>query len=374
MSESPMLRVGLLADTVTGGGGMGRYAREVLRALARRSDVQLVVVVPAGSAPVVAELVGRRTDVVEIPIRGRSRVGHALWERYRLGRVLADAGVGVVHGVKHLVPRTRLPTVLTVHDLFPLTMPKQFGLVKRTLLPRQYLASMRAAARLVAVSGAVRARLHALDPRLAAKTVVAPNGFTQDLLRVPPVSLPELTGHPFALLVGDLSPRKNAGFVFDLWPDVYDATGGLQLAVVGPDGWRSRRTRRRLSELVAAGMAVRPGRVADGSLRWCYENTRVVLLPTLEEGFGLPTLEAAAFGAPVVANPDPALMEAGRGWPTFVDLDDREGWRHAIVVAAGSERTANDVAATAPTWDDHVRVLVDTYRAVTSPAATPVAS
>ena len=99
-------------------------------------------------------------DVIEIG--GRGQVGRALWERYRLGRVLERAGVQVVHGTKHLVPVTRLPTVLTVHDVMPVTWPQQFKLVKRALLPRQFLRSLRATTVIVAASQTTARRL-ALD-------------------------------------------------------------------------------------------------------------------------------------------------------------------------------------------------------------------
>lgn len=368
----PTLRVAVLADTVTGGGGMARYTREIVRALARRHDVELVVVAPSDAGLVLDGLgLGDRV-VATVPIRGGTRVGRGLWERYSLGHRLERDDVDVVHGTKHLLPRTRLPTVLTVHDLFPLTWPQQFGPVKRALLPRQYLASLREADALVTVSEAVRDRLAALEPELAAKAVAAPNGLTRHLFHVDAVPVPGLVDRPFALIVGDLSPRKNAQFLFDLWPEIHRATG-LVLAAVGPDGWRSRTSRRRLAALVAEGLAARPGLVSDGELRWCYEHARVVLLPTVEEGFGLPVLEAAAFNVPVVANPDPALVEAGRGWPTFVELADRAGWVRAVAAAAAMRPEPNDLARSAPTWDDHASALVDAYRRV-STDRSPVAA
>jgi glycosyltransferase involved in cell wall biosynthesis len=361
------LRVAVLADTVVGHAGMGRYAREVLRGLARRRDVELIPVVPRDNVSAVdaLDLGDQAVDRIEVP--GRTRVEHGLWERYRLGARLNRYAVDVVHGLKHLVPKTRLPTVLTVHDLVLLTWPQQADLAKRLLLPRQYRASLRSAQVLVAVSEATRQRLIAYDASFEAKTVTDPLGFSPELLAVDPVPVPELVDQRFALVVGDLSPRKNLGFLADLWPEIDAAAGGLRLAVVGPDGVRSGPTRRRVDDLVDRGLAVRPGRVSEGALRWCYEHARVVLLPTLEEGFGLPVLEAAVLGAPVVANPDPALVETGRGWPTFVDVSDRGGWIRAVVDASTTDRDRSRTAvAGSDTWDAHVSGLVDAYRRAVS--------
>jgi glycosyltransferase involved in cell wall biosynthesis len=359
--ESP-IRVAVLADTVTGRAGMGRYAREVLRGLARREDVALVPIVPRVAAGAIEALDLARPLLDQIEVPGRTRVEQGLWERYRLGTVLERHPVDVVHGIKHIVPRTNRPTVLTVHDLVTLTWPQQADLVRRLLLPRQYRASLRSAQVLVTYSEATRQRLTDFDPALGAKAVTAPIGFTPELLSADPLPVPDLVGRAFALVVGDLSPRKNIGFLVELWPEIFSATGGLLLAVVGPDGARSRSTRHRVAELVEAGMAVRPGRVAEGALRWCYEHARVVLLPTLEEGFGLPVLEAAVFQVPVVASPEPALVEVGQGWPTFVDLTDRARWIEAIVEAGPRGETRHSPLTAWPTWDEHVAGLVGAYR------------
>jgi glycosyltransferase involved in cell wall biosynthesis len=359
------IRVAVLADTLTGRAGMGRYAREVLRGLARRDDVELVPIVPRGDASAIGALDLARPvlDVIEVP--GRSRVAHGLWERYRLGTVLKRYPVDVVHGIKHIVPRTRSPTVLTVHDVVLLTWPQQADLVRRVLLPRQYRASLRSARVLVTYSEATRRRLAEFDPALGAKAITAPIGFTPELLAAAPIPVPELVGRAFALVVGDLSPRKNIGFLADLWPEIFATTHGLLLAVVGPDGARSRPTQRRVAKLVDAGMAVRPGYVPDGVLRWCYDHARLVLLPTLEEGFGLPVLEAAVFQVPVVANPEPALVEVGGGWATFVDLADRDGWVQAVVDVNATHDPAREPLADWPTWDQHVAGLVTAYRRAT---------
>lgn len=356
------IRAAVLADTVSGQAGMGRYTREVLRGLARREDIDLVVIVPSASAGEIGnlDLAKPVVDLIEVP--GRTRIEQGLWERYRLGPVLERFPVDVVHGIKHIVPRTRLPTILTVHDLVLLTWPQQADLVRRLLLPRQYRASLRDARVLVTVSEATRQRLADLDPAFGAKALAAPIGFTPELLAADPLPVPGLDGRAFALVVGDLSPRKNIGFLVDLWPEVFAATNGLLLAVVGPDGARSDSTARRVEGLVDAGMAVRPGRVTEGALRWCYEHARVVLLPTLEEGFGLPVLEAAVFQVPVVANIEPALIEVGQGWPTFVDLNDRAGWAEAILETSTAERTKRAPVPDWPTWDGHVASLVDAYR------------
>jgi glycosyltransferase involved in cell wall biosynthesis len=352
------VRVGLLATALHGRGGLARFERELLRALGDRSDVEVVLVVPPGEEDA-ADLAPNVRAV--LTLRGRGTIGRGLDERYGIGRRLEAAGVDVIHGTKHLVPRTRVPTVLTVQDLILLTWTRTFPGPKAVLLPRQYRASLLDATLLVAVSAATRRRLGELDPALVDKTVLVPNGLSMRLLEVVPEPLAAVSDQPFALVVGDLSARKNLDLLFDLWDDVAAATG-LLLVVVGPAGWRSDRTQARLAELQARGVAVWAEDAPDEQLRWCYEHATMLLMPSLEEGFGFPIVEGLAFGVPVLASDDAALVEVGRGLVTHLDPRDHEAWRRAIVRTADAPRPLPTLLSNLPTWSDCAAATIDAYR------------
>ena len=360
------LRVGFLADTVDRPGGIGRYTREVLAALGRRDDVRLVVAAPGRARDAVAGLVGSNLDtLLTVPAAGQ--LGIALWERYASGARFARAGVDLVHGTKHLVPRGVRVTVLTVHDVMTLTRAHEARLAKRLLLPAQYRATLSQATGLVAVSAATRDRLGAIDHGWAAKTVVVPNGLSEHLLQAEAEPVTALDGKRFALVVGDLSPRKNVALLLDLWEEVSRGAGGLHLAVLGGDGPHSETTRQRLAGLADRGLATWVHESSDAQLRWCYEHAGVVLFPSVEEGFGFPVLEALAFGAPVLASTDPALVEVSAGSDRVRHLDPRDAvaWREAIIAASAVPRDLPGVPmlpAGAWTWDEHAAGLVAVYR------------
>lgn len=338
---------------------MARYTRELVRALGERPDVELVLVAPAGARASLADMTV--PNLVEtIDVRGRTQIDRSLWERFRLGGVLEQHGVDVVHGTKHLIPRTGLPTVLTVHDVLAITWPQQYALAKRMLLPAQFRASLKQATVLVSVSGATAERLTALDPAFGAKTIVAQNGLSIELLTVAP--RPPRTPPPgrFALVVGDLSPRKNVSLLVRIWERVAAATGGLHLVAVGPDGWRSAATRRGIEDLARRGIAAWARHVTDEELRWYYEHAAVVLAPAIEEGFGLPVGEALALGAPVVASTDRALVEVAQGRAVHVAPDDPEGWVTAVVAAAVAPKP-EDAPPVFATWTAHAARVVEAY-------------
>jgi glycosyltransferase involved in cell wall biosynthesis len=354
------VRVAYVAGALGDGGGMARYARELLRALDRRDDVEVVVVIPSAAASSLPD-VATRVIADIVAFHGTGPIGRALWERQRLGRVLERLDVDVVHGMKHILPRTRLPTVLTVHDVMPLSRREQFGLAKRLLLPRQYLASIKGADVLLCVSAATARRIVEIDASLGDRIIVSHLGVASALQTAEPHPPATAPNEPFALVVGDLSPRKNMAFLLDIWSDVESATGGLRLLAVGPDGWKSSATRARLTAASSRGEAVWAKHVDDSELRWCYEHAAVVLMPTLEEGFGLPVLEALALGSPVVASTDPALVEASQGRAHHVDVRSRDAWIKAIAATLAAPRPAP--VSDLPTWDQCAATTMAAYRA-----------
>jgi len=351
------LRVGILADSLGEGGGIARYVEEIVRGVAAHPDIALTVFARVEQVDAARALAPTAREVVAIG--GRGQIGRSAWEVGRLGGLVERLGIDVVHGTKHVLPRTSRAKVLTAHDVTVLTHPEQFPVAKRLLVPRVYRWSLREADVVIAVSETTRHRLVSLDPALGDRVIVVPNGTATEITESASTRLRELDGRSFALVVGDLSPRKNLSVLLDIWDEVWAATGWT-LAVVGPDGWRSRGTRRRLERLVRAGQAVRPGRVSDAELRWCYEHAETLLYPSLEEGFGLPVVEALALGTPVIATTDAAVVEVGAGVPRHVDPRDRAGWCDAITDAARSARARQ--ARVGPEWARSARLTVEAYQ------------
>ncbi len=170
--------------------------------------------------------------------------------------------------------------------------------------------------------------------------MVVPNGLSSKLVHTDSEPVEGLVGTRFALVVGDLAPRKNVQLLLDLWREVAREADAFRLVVLGHPGPHSEATQGKLEELASEGLAVWLRGASDAALRWCYEHATVVLFPTLEEGFGFPLLEARTFGAPVIASTDPALVEVSAGAANVRHLDatDPGAWLAAIVTAAAVPR------------------------------------
>lgn len=170
---------------------------------------------------------------------------------------------------------------------------------------------------------------------------------------------------PLVLMVGSVEPRKNQQAVLSaaqlLWAEGVD----FELLVIGGGhSWYLEQFDREVRRLQRAGRPVRVGRgVPDDVLAQAYADARVVVFPSLQEGYGLPVAEALATGTPVITSRYGSTAEIARdGGCLLVDPRDDD----AIADAMRSVITDDSVharlvaearARTNATWPDYAAAL-----------------
>jgi alpha-1,3-rhamnosyl/mannosyltransferase len=118
----------------------------------------------------------------------------------------------------------------------------------------------------------------------------------------------------YILFVGTLEPRKNLSLLLRAWHQIKPEFKDTWLMMIGVTGSVFRAIR--ISQEVERVRFL--GEVDDETLAGLYANARLFVLPSLEEGFGLPALEAMASGTPVVVSDSGALPEViGEAGMTF---------------------------------------------------------
>jgi glycosyltransferase involved in cell wall biosynthesis len=277
--------------------------------------------------------------IVELPIIGR-RVG---------------ADVVVTHNFSPLTGRS----AVFVHDLMFESNPEwftgkeraYFSLMTRTV-PRAdhvFTSSVTEAARITAVS----------RPRAAVVPIGL--GFPPGLESVTPEpvdSLAEAAG--FILVVGRLNVRKNLGIALQSAVDSGRISAEFPLVVVGESSGKSAELPPDVVAAVESGAVMFTGFISDAQLAWLYSHTDLFLFPSLDEGFGIPTLEALSFGAPILASDIAVFREILGERADFVDPLDRAAIAEAIAAAldraAGAARpTPVPPEALGYSWSESVR-------------------
>ena len=275
-------------------------------------------------------------------------------------------GCDLFHGLGQRIPAAfdRLPrrarTVVTFHDLFVMTREYSGDAFRKRFTLQAREAARRADA-IVAVSRFTAGQVEELlgvDPR---RIHVVPHG-----VRPLPAAPVSIAREPVILSVGALQLRKNTlGLVraFERMPREW------RLVLAGSAGHGYAETIRPAIEASPRREGIEmPGWVDDAALSRLYARASVFAFPSLDEGFGIPVLEAMAAGVPVLASNTSSLPEVCGDAALLVDPRDVEAIAHGLtrliedgalradLIERGKRRAAEF------TWEACARRTWDVYR------------
>lgn len=315
--------------------GIGNYVAELALALQQHSDLELQYFCGARW----------RSQLAAAAMPGYSRwAGTAkrlLPAAYRIRRLLEqrcfDRGAGRIR--PHVYHEPTLwpldfsgPTVMTVHDLthihYPHTQPRD----RLKEIERRLPSAVAHASRILVDSAFIGAELRQQFNLPPDKVVLAPLACSavfrpreeQELL--PRLDALGLAYRRFILSVGTLEPRKNLVLTLKaharLPPQL---RARFPLLVVGMEGWQAGELKGVLARAVSAGHVRFAGYLDQADLACVTAAARIMVFPSLYEGFGLPLLEAMASGTPVIASDRASLPEVAAAAGTYIDPQDEDG-------------------------------------------------
>jgi len=321
-------------------GSAARTARALARALAQRVDVELV--------------------------RGLGARGPAL-EGAR--RRLTFGSFDLVHGLDGHVPLTRRPRVATLRTPFPQVTDEQVGVPVRAHMQVESAALARRCARLFAWTSAVRddfLRYHDVD---AEGVEVIPPGVEE---RFRPPSDDEVAAArarhglegSYLLFVGRPTLVKNLSRLVQAY-----SRGGIAeehaLVLAGPPSDEYEPIARAVTGLDLDDRVRRVGFVPDGELPALMGGAAALVYPTLQEGLGLPVLEAMACGTSVLCADRWSAPELAGGHAQTCEVTDVdglvEGITRTLARTPGQRDAARDHAARF-TWSRAADATLDAYR------------
>jgi glycosyltransferase involved in cell wall biosynthesis len=114
-------------------------------------------------------------------------------------------------------------------------------------------------------------------------------------------------------MVGTIEPRKGHALVIDAFERLWSQGADVNLCIVGKQGWIVESLIDRMRTLAARQprFSWLP-EVSDGTLQALYQEATCLIAASLDEGFGLPIVEAAKHGLPIIARDIPVFREVGR--------------------------------------------------------------
>ena len=277
-------------------------------------------------------------------------------------RFLADSwgsrSATVFHGLNQRLPRRRFRRqVATFHDLFVLSgdySTPEF----RARFATQARDAAAGADLIVAVSAFTGGQVEALLNVPASRIRVIPHG-------VLPRSIPDLAREKVVLCVGAIQRRKNQARLVRAFAAM---PSDWTLVLAGSLGFGSEETLQQVEASPYRDRIRIAGYLQEGEIAAWYARAGIFAFPSLDEGFGMPVLEAMAAGVPVITSNRSALPEVAGGAALMVDAESEADIADALELLARDDTRRVEMArlgrahAAGFTWEAAVQATAAVYR------------
>lgn len=373
------MRIGIeVTAAVRQGGGIGRYVRELLRALAARDSGNNYRLFYASPAPLPHTLPSLPANFCSTHLPIDDIWLARLWQRMRapLPVEMITGRLDVYHSPDFTLPPTlpSTPKLLTVHDLSFIRDPDSASPPLRSYLQIVVRRSVRRATHILADSQATKDDLTELYRAPPEKITVLYAGVDQSFQPVSdPRQLAEVRDRygigeaPFVLSVSTLQPRKNYRRLIEAFEIALGHTQFV-LVLAGGKGWLHDEILCEVRRRNLEAKVLFPGFVPETDLKALYSAAEVMAYPSLYEGFGLPVVESMACGTPVLTSTAPCLPEIAGQAAILANPYDVQAIADGLTQLTTDPELCADLVQKGLTrarmfnWDDSARKLLGLYR------------
>jgi glycosyltransferase involved in cell wall biosynthesis len=367
--------------------GVGHYTAELIRTLQKHPDLNVTSFPPdflarpfsvaqrGGTAP-------GGTGGKSSPLRGwmkqQARSSFRLGWRAVLNsaaRVLITKDRYDLYHEPNFVPLpSRVPTVVTVHDLSPVLHPEWHPADRVSYFKHYFEPRVRLMDHILTDSESARQELidtYNLPPERITRTYMGIREHLRPATKDEIERTRQQLGFPknYLLHVGTVEPRKNLLLLMKAYcalpPEVREQA---PLILAGKWGWQSREAQEFFEKTARHQGVVQVGYLPEESLAAVYSGALALVFPTFYEGFGLPAAEMLGCGGAVIASTAGAVAEVVGTCGVQLAPNDFDGWRLAMLRAILEPDWLEELKQGATeraqlfTWDKCAEETIAAYR------------
>lgn len=288
---------------------------------------------------------------------------------------LRNMNNGIFHGPNYFAPKTKIPSLVTIHDLSIYRFPRWHP-AARVERMRQIIPNSVRNAQIV-LTDSLMTRQEVMDEfHLSPDCVhaiplgVDDNYYPRHVDELTPVlKTYGLQPGGYSLFVSTIEPRKNIANLIEAYRALPASTRNTwPLVLVGGVGWQSQDIHAEIECASKEGWLKYLGFVAQTDLPFLYAGCRLFTYPSWYEGFGLPIAEAMASGVPVLTSNCSSMPEVASGSAMLVEPGDIEEIRYKIWQALEDESWREQAVlsgvqrAAQLTWDACVSKTIAAYQ------------
>ncbi len=378
-------RIGIdITSALTQGGGIGRYTRELVRALvALESDNQYQLFSARITKPYpLPDPLPQQSNVTYKAAPLSERWLYRLWYRARLPLPVqwVTGKLDLFHSPDFVLPPVNgsIPTLLTVHDLSFVHYPEVYPVPLVAYLNEVVPWSVGRATHILADSVATKTDLVSVWGVQDEKVTVLYSGVSD---RFKPVNDGQATAmvgekygigeRPYVLAVGTVQPRKNYQMLIRAFKGVAEQFPH-KLVFAGGKGWMEEEMTAEVQRQGLEDRVIFTGFVDDDDLPALYSGASLLAFPSLYEGFGLPILEAMACGLPALISNASCLPEVGGDVAVQISPGDEPAWTQSMIALLGDPARLEEMKiagfkqARRFTWEMAAKQLVELYKRLTN--------
>ncbi len=264
-------------------------------------------------------------------------------------------GCDIVFCTDYFLPlvRLRFKTVVVFHDAFFWEYPAHYNKIWLRLFHLIAIRGAKKSSRIIVPSNyslsTISKHLQLPNERFSVvyeagkKLVEKKQGNESELFK-------ELNGHPYFLHVGAFNKHKNLVRLIEAFEKVKQANPQqpVFLILAGQAGGSvfsddSATIKEAIFKKGLADYIILPGYVSDEDLSTLYQNALAYVLPSYNEGFGLPALEAMAFQLPVIAANNTCLPEICKAGAIYFDPYDVQDIARQMTLLKVNETERNQI-------------------------------
>lgn len=355
--------------------GIGCYTRNLLQSLAKQDDANdYVVLLNVRDAKNFAALkLGPRWRMEPVEPSYYSWREQTVFLR-QLNRVPAD----LFHFTHFNVPVWfRRPYVVTIHDTTRFIFPgqKRQDLLQQVAYEFVFKNAVERAAALITVSEATKNELVHLPFKIKARPRTIYEGVAAEFFQAAAAAQKQKarmfigTNDPFVLFIGVWMSHKNLERLAGAFSLIASEFQGLKLVITGKPKTGYAALMQTVHRLDLERRVIFPGYVPDKLLPALYQSAACFVFPSLYEGFGLPALEAAASGTPVVASNVTSLPEIMGEAALYVNPENAASMAAGIKLVLANKETRDRLVSLGRararrfSWESAARAHLQVYAA-----------
>ncbi len=334
-----------------GGGGLGRYVKELLDNLQETKTQDRFIVFLNKEGYDAFNPTNPNFEKRLAPIRW-----YSIAEQMLMPRIVDKENLDLMHYPHWNVPIfAKTPFVVTIHDL--ILLEEKDSARRATTLPRplynlKYLGykfvlkhALAKSKHIVAISEFTKVNIEKNFPFVPEDKISVVYEGVSLIKATDSDAKTQVPDSPYFLYVGNAFPHKNLESLLHAFSLFYKMHPEVKLVLVGKTDFFYKRLQEELEEIeIPNNSVIFTGFIPDEELAHFYKHATLYVFPSLHEGFGLPPLEAMAHGVPVAASRRTALPEILGDAALYFDPNDIEEMIRVMETALSDESLRNELS------------------------------